>query len=121
MYKISIHSSFSSSHELKGYLGDCARIHGHNWGVSLIVAVQDVNELGIGVDFRVLHEGLSSVIEELDHRHLNDLKPFRDLNPTAESIARYLFQRVKSELPEGVDVMEVRVEETDNDWASYHE
>ncbi len=121
MYEISVHSSFSSSHELRGYEGDCARIHGHNWGVTVIVAVMDLDELGIGVDFRVLREGLNRVVGELDHRHLNDLDPFSDINPTAESIARHLYHRMKTEIPEGVDIAEVRVEETDNDWASYHE
>lgn len=112
---------FSASHELRDYPGDCARIHGHNWGVSAVVAVQDIGELGMGVDFRVLRERLDKIIMELDHSHLNDSDAFRNVNPTAESIAKYLFERMKSELPAGADLVEVRVEETEHDWASYSE
>jgi 6-pyruvoyltetrahydropterin/6-carboxytetrahydropterin synthase len=112
---------FSASHELKDYPGDCARVHGHNWGVSAIVGVPDIDELGMGVDFRTLRECLEKIILELDHSHLNDFAAFRDVNPTAESIAKYLYQRMKSELPAGIDLVEVRVEETEHDWASYSE
>ncbi len=121
MYKVSVRSSFSASHEMKGYPGDCACMHGHNWGVTVVAAVEDLDELGMGVDFRVLHECLDTLVGEFDHKHLNDLEPFKDTNPTAECIARYVFGRMKSELPEGVRVVEVKVQETDTDWASYLE
>lgn len=110
---------FSASHELKDYPGDCARVHGHNWGVSAVVGVREIDELGMGVDFRTLRERLEKIILELDHSHLNDFIAFREVNPTAESIAKYLYDRMKSELPSGVDLVEVRVEETEHDWASY--
>ena len=121
MFKVSVRSSFAASHELKGYRGDCAALHGHNWGASIVVEVDDVDEVGLGIDFRVLRDHLDKVVLELDHRHLNDLDPFRDINPTAESIARYLFRRVNAQLPEGVRLLEARVDETDEEWASYRE
>jgi 6-pyruvoyltetrahydropterin/6-carboxytetrahydropterin synthase len=121
VYKISVRSTFSASHELKGYRGDCARIHGHNWGVTVVVSVRDVDELGMGIDFRVLRECLDKIVKELDHSHLNDLEAFREINPTAEYIAKYLYRWMISELPDGTRIEEVRVEETDQDWASYHE
>ena len=116
-----MHTMFSASHELKGYPGDCARVHGHNWGVSAVVAVPDIGELGMGVDFRVLRGDLEKIVMDLDHNHLNDLEAFRDVNPTAESIAKYLYRRLRSELPAHLDLVEVRVEETEHDWAAYSE
>jgi 6-pyruvoyltetrahydropterin/6-carboxytetrahydropterin synthase len=87
----------------------------------MVVLVEDTDELGMGIDFRTLREVLDRVVQNFDHRHLNDLDPFLDVNPTAESIARYLFHEVRSELSEGVKVQEVRVEETDRYWAAYLE
>jgi 6-pyruvoyltetrahydropterin/6-carboxytetrahydropterin synthase len=106
---------------MKGYPGDCACLHGHNWGVTVVVAVENIDELGMGIDFRILHDSLDKLIREFDHKHLNSLEVFQEKNPTAESIARYIFQKMKSELPEGTSVVEVKVQETDTDWASYME
>jgi len=121
VYRISVRSSFSSSHELRGYAGDCASLHGHNWGVSTVVEVKDVDVSGMGMDFRLLRECLNKHTMALDHKHLNNLEPFQEINPTAENIARYLYNRLKLELPGGVEMVEVRVEETGDEWASYRE
>ena len=121
MYEVSVSSTFSASHELRGYPGECARVHGHNWRVRVRVSVEEIDELGMGVDFRGLRGALDKIIRDLDHRHLNDLEPFQGINPTAERIARLLFSRIGPVLPEGVTVLETRVEEAERDWAAYRE
>lgn len=120
-YRLRTRATFSASHELRGYPGDCRRVHGHNWGVVVEAAVSELDGIGMGVDFRVLRGCIEKAVAGLDHRHLNDLEPFLEANPTAERIARHLFRLLKGTLPDGVRLVEVRVEETDRDWAAYRE
>ena len=105
MYELTVDTHFDAAHCLRGYEGSCSRVHGHTWTVSVTVAAEEVGELGLSMDFRDIAARLDDEVRELDHRNLNDLPAFADLNPTAENIARYLYDR----LTERFDVTAVRV------------
>ena len=105
MYELTVDTHFDAAHCLRGYEGSCSRVHGHTWNVSVTVAAEEVGELGLSMDFRDIAARLDDEVRELDHRNLNDLPAFADLNPTAENIARYLYDR----LTERFDVTAVRV------------
>ena len=92
MYELSVDSQFSSAHYLKGYEGECARIHGHTWKVSLAVQTESTDTLGIGLDFKYIASMLDSITAHLDHRNLNDLDLFRGCNPTAENVAKVIYE-----------------------------
>ena len=96
MYKVSILADFSSAHMLRGYKGKCENLHGHNWKVEVFVYSKKLDKLGMVIDFKDLKKAVYSVLEELDHKNLNDLKYFKKVNPTSENIAEYIYDRVQS-------------------------
>ncbi|MFH1146101.1 MAG: 6-carboxytetrahydropterin synthase QueD [Pseudomonadota bacterium] len=95
MYEIFVRSQFSAAHYLRNYPGNCERPHGHNWTVEVSVRSSGLDDLGMAVDFRVVKKSLREVLSELDHTDLNELEYFREKNPSSESIAAYIYSRLK--------------------------
>ena len=99
MYKISKHFFFSASHVLEHLPGDhpCARLHGHNYRVTVFLKSETLDQYGFVRDYKTLFTVRQFIDETLDHQHLNDFMPFP---PTSENIARFLYERFKPEIPE---------------------
>jgi 6-pyruvoyltetrahydropterin/6-carboxytetrahydropterin synthase len=91
-YSIRVKSTFSAAHALRDYGGPCENVHGHNFNVELVIDVQELNKMGISVDFRVIDQILKNILEDIDHTNLNDTKWFTAINPTAENIARHIYE-----------------------------
>ena len=91
MFELTVKAEFEAAHQINGYNGKCQRLHGHNWTVEAIVNGTELDELGMLIDFKVLKAELNNVLDELDHRYLNDLDMFKIKNPTAENLAKYIF------------------------------
>jgi len=122
MFEVSIETSFSAAHRLNNYRGNCEALHGHNWKVQVTVETAALNEIGLGIDFRELKEKTRRVLSPFDHVLLNDLAPFKDINPSSEAIARYLFTELKREITvPPVRLKKVSVWESDNSWVTYTE
>lgn len=99
MYEITILADFEAAHCLPDYPGKCSRLHGHNWRIEVAVTGSQLDKLGMIVDFRILKQEVGQVLNTLDHYYLNELEPFRHVNPTAENIAKYLYDELsKNEL-----------------------
>ena len=75
MYELEVFRSFSAAHQLKGYNGDCAKLHGHNWQVAIVMQVKELDNVGIGVDFKVLKRELDRILDEFDHSNLREYCP----------------------------------------------
>lgn len=120
-FEVMIERNFSSAHQLRGYRGKCENLHGHNYKVEIYVRGRRLNEIGLLVDFAELKAAADEVIEELDHRNLNEIPPFdRELNPSAENLARYILERVAARIDdERVRVYKVRCFETPTSVATY--
>ena len=122
MFELDITREFSGAHSLRGYNGDCKCLHGHNWIIQVFVQSEELDEVGIAVDFKVLKKELNSILEELDHKYLNDLEIFKDCNPTSENLARYIYKRLPAAVNDGkAKVSKVRVCESLTSGASYYE
>jgi 6-pyruvoyltetrahydropterin/6-carboxytetrahydropterin synthase len=119
MFKAKVLDSFSAAHRLREYQGDCERLHGHNYRVEVIVSSPSLDSMGIVMDFRELKRLLKQVLHELDHQYLNDLPPFGEQNPSAENIAKYLFDSLSPLIREPVRLSEVIVWENDASCISY--
>lgn len=91
-YTLKVLADFASAHILRDYPGDCSRLHGHNWKLEAEVVAHELDELGMGVDFKVIKAAARALVKKLDHRYLNDIEPFDKINPTAENIAAYFHQ-----------------------------
>ncbi|TYP00304.1 preQ(0) biosynthesis protein QueD [Geothermobacter ehrlichii] len=120
MYRLTIQTHFAAAHNLINYQGDCENLHGHNWKVEVQVRAHQLDAAGLGIDFKVLKKEANRLLDELDHKYLNDLEPFKDISPSSEHICRFLFERLSARLnSDNVQVDEVRVWESDNACASY--
>ncbi|HPD17317.1 MAG TPA: 6-carboxytetrahydropterin synthase QueD [Planctomycetota bacterium] len=112
-------AQFAAAHRLREYDGNCERLHGHNWRVDVTLRGHSLDRLGMLMDFREAKRLLHEVLEPLDHQCLNDVEPFRDMNPTTENIARTLFEALTERLPQGIAVARVTAWESDGCGASY--
>ncbi|MFH0812565.1 MAG: 6-carboxytetrahydropterin synthase QueD [Pseudomonadota bacterium] len=122
MYKVVVHTHFSSAHNLREYQGVCEELHGHNWKVAVQVAAGELDRLGLVIDFKVLKKEVKAVIQRLDHKYLNNIPPFDTLNPSSENIAHYIFQELKKTINnQKIRVIEVTVWESDSSAATYSE
>jgi len=97
-YELKVVTEFASAHTLRDYPGACSRMHGHNWKVELEAVATRLDDVGMGVDFKAMKKAANEVGDQLDHRYLNDLEPFKSVNPTAENIAAYMFRQISQRL-----------------------
>ncbi|MCG2634343.1 MAG: 6-carboxytetrahydropterin synthase QueD [Gammaproteobacteria bacterium] len=97
-YQLKVLSEFSAAHTLRAYPGACSRMHGHNWKVEVEVWAEQLDEIGMAIDFKQIRAATREVADGLDHRYLNDLAPFDQVNPTAENIAGYFYQQLQHNL-----------------------
>jgi 6-pyruvoyltetrahydropterin/6-carboxytetrahydropterin synthase len=118
MYTVRIEDGFSAAHFLTRYHGKCERLHGHNYKVFVTAAGRDLDDGGMLVDFGVLKTALRTVTAELDHTSLNDHRAFSDGCPSAERIARFIYDSLHAQMPSTSFTL-VEVFETDRNRATY--
>ena len=121
-FRMKVVTEFAAAHLLRGYPGVCSRLHGHNWKVDVEVIAGELDEIGMGMDFRDIKAATNELIGALDHRNLNDIPPFDEINPTAENISAYIFKGLSEKLDdERVNVHAVTIWETDRASVTYTE
>lgn len=121
-FEIYVQTHFSAAHSLRGYPGDCVRVHGHNWLVEVHVKCKELDKIGIGIDFKDVKKAVKEVLQGLDHFNLNDLPAFKEVNPTSENIAKFVYQELGKKLnSNSVQVSRVKVSETPGAGATYWE
>jgi 6-pyruvoyltetrahydropterin/6-carboxytetrahydropterin synthase len=102
------------------YQGDCENLHGHNWKVEVTVATDRLNRAGLGIDFKILKKETNRILDQLDHKYLNELPAFSGISPSSENIARFLFEQLSGVFDaDAVQVDSVKVWESENACASY--
>ena len=121
MYTICIEDWFAAAHYLRNYHGKCENPHGHNYRVKVYVSGTQLDKGGMLIDFSVLKKHLKSVLESLDHHDLNTTPYFKEQEPSAENISRYIFDSLKDLLPSGVKLTGVEVFETEKNSVLYRE
>ena len=115
MYSLKVQGVFSSAHNLRGYKGKCEDLHGHNWIVEIVVKSAKLDDIGMVLDFKYLKKKLNVCLEPMDHKYLNKLVYFKRINPvrsgaprrgtsngvnpTSENIAKYIYKKLKSQIP----------------------
>lgn len=119
MYEVTIRKSFSAAHTL-AIGGKCEELHGHNFLVDITAGAENLNDEGVVIDFRILKAWAHDILEEVDHKFLNELPAFKDMNPSAEIIARYIYTRLSEKAATaGISIRKVTVWESDNAYATY--
>ncbi|HEX9198792.1 MAG TPA: 6-carboxytetrahydropterin synthase QueD [Acidobacteriaceae bacterium] len=125
MFEVTVEAGFSSGHYLRNYHGKCENPHGHNYRVLVTLAGAELDQSGLLLDFKVLKTLLRPVVDYLDHRMINDLPPFTEVNPSAENLARYFYDETSRQLNQltagRVCVKDCTIFETDTSFARYYE
>jgi 6-pyruvoyltetrahydropterin/6-carboxytetrahydropterin synthase len=97
-YTLKVVSDFASAHTLRDYPGACSRMHGHNWKVEAEVEASELDKVGMAIDFKAIRQQVREITDTLDHRYLNEIAPFDEINPTAENIAAFIFNGLATAL-----------------------
>jgi 6-pyruvoyltetrahydropterin/6-carboxytetrahydropterin synthase len=122
MYELKIITQFAAAHRLENFYGKCEALHGHNWKVEVFLTGDRLDRAGLLLDFGVVKAKAREVLEEIDHKYLNELPAFKEQNPSSENLARYLFQRLSDTLNrDGARVRRVNVWESDTSCAAYYQ
>lgn len=97
MYRLRVKTHFDAAHTLKDYLGKCQRLHGHRWVVECCFEGEQLDSKNMLVDFALVKKLVGGFLDEkLDHYFLND--QLKEDHPTAEFVARWLFERIANRL-----------------------
>ena len=120
MYEVTVTTQFVAAHRLKYLDGKFENLHGHNWTATVTVESEQLDGMGVGIDFVKLKQKTEALLSRLDYQTLNEVPPFDRLNPSAENIARWLFDGLKRELP-GIRVKRVEIQEMPGCGAAYYE
>jgi len=112
-FELMTETHFSAAHQLRDYPGDCARLHGHNWHIKLFVECNELDEMGLGIDYKIMKTELKAALEPWDHYNLNDVSPFDVINPSSENVAAELYKEMVKRLEnDRLKVSRIEVSET---------
>ena len=99
MFEILIEDTFDAAHCLRGYQGDCERLHGHTYRAQVYIRSETLDGQGMSVDFRKAKAELGKALSQLDHSYLNDLPAFQESNPSAENLAKLVYSELSKTFP----------------------
>jgi len=121
MFEVTIEETFAAGHALRNYRGKCENVHGHNYRCQVTVEGEHLDGIGLLVDFVELKRAVHAVLDRMDHQWLNEFPPFDGINPSAENMARYIYDEVHAGLggKENVRIASVKLWETDTCSATY--
>jgi 6-pyruvoyltetrahydropterin/6-carboxytetrahydropterin synthase len=111
--RLDVEFSFAAAHRLPRYEGPCFRMHGHNYRFLVALDGEVDPATGMVADFGVVKQVVQElVLARVDHRTLNDVLE----NPTAENIARWIWEVLEARLP---GLAEVRLYEIPDCCVTY--
>jgi 6-pyruvoyltetrahydropterin/6-carboxytetrahydropterin synthase len=124
MFELKVKTRFAGAHQLTMVGEKCENLHGHNWHIEVCVRGDKLNSAGVLVDFGDIKKAVKEVVKgHLDHKFLNDLEIFGNVQPTSEHIAVYIAQKVQTildhEKTKGIKVSKVMAWESDDACATY--
>ena len=120
MFEVTIIKSFSAAHMLAAIGGKCEELHGHNFKVEVTIAAKDLNSSGIIIDFRYVKKWLQEILDNFDHKHLNEIPFFTEINPSSEHIAEYIYRKMKLKAKQAeVKVARIKVWESESAAVTY--
>jgi 6-pyruvoyltetrahydropterin/6-carboxytetrahydropterin synthase len=119
MFTIQVEKTIACAHQLVGYNGPCENLHGHNYRVLAIFKGDQLDECGMLADFAVVKKSFTAILDRLDHAYLNELPEFAGISPSAENIARVVFDELDRTKFDLAALDEIQVWETPTAMASY--
>lgn len=112
MFTLSVETHFWASHQPALPDGSKERLHHHNWHVTAEVSSNELDEVGIVMDFCRLRAMMDHIAACFDNSPLEKHGYFQQNNATAENVAKYVYEKLETGLPKGVRLDCVRVVES---------
>ena len=111
MFTVSVETRFWASHQLT--LSDDSKepVHSHDWLVSADVSSGKLNNMGVVMNFQSLRAMLNETVADFDNSALEKIEYFQQNNPSAENVAKYIYEKLGPKLAEGVKLRNIRVVE----------
>ena len=120
MFELSVKGDIASAHFLRGYEGKCKDLHGHTWKIEVVIVSDQLDAIGMVADFAVLKKQLKEFLAVIDHVCLNDLSYFKEVNPTTENIAQYIYTHFSKDI-KPLKIKHVQVWESELASVMYYE
>ena len=111
MFTIEVETRFWASHQLKLSDGSKEPLHQHDWVVTVKVSSEKLDSMGLVMDFGHLKAMVNEITSEFDNVRLDSVDYFQRNNPSAENVAKYIFEKLEPKLSAGVKLGSVRVVE----------
>ena len=111
MFEISVEAHFYASHKIRLPDGSMEASHYHDWSVTAILSREKLNNIGIVMNFQKLRELMDEITHKFNHKSLNEFEYFKQNNPTAEIVARYIFEKLEKQIPKNVKLEAISVVE----------
>ena len=112
-YELVVKSQFSAAHRLRSYKGEEEGLHGHNWAVEARITAEGLDGEGLLLDFADAQKCLSMVLDEFDHKNINELPQFAEQNPTTELMVKCIHDKLRGLLGRhGAELVSVTLWET---------
>ena len=122
MFELKVKTHFSAAHKLTMVGAKCENLHGHNWNIEVYVSGEKLNAAGVLVDFGDIKKGVREIMKELDHKYLDEIEVFKEMQPSSERIAIYIAERLQpllDQIAEDVKISRVSAWESENSCATY--
>lgn len=107
-YEICVESRFEAAHHLTSYRGAPEPVHGHSWRVEVHLICSELTDEGFGVDFVEIKQALDQLVAAFDHGDINSVPPFDEISPTAEHLARWIYDEMSRKLNRPIDGVNVQ-------------
>ncbi len=121
MFELKVVTRFAAAHQLQMVGRKCENLHGHNWKIEVCVGGERLNAGGVLMDFGDIKKAVADIMNEIDHRFLNELDYFSaDTPPSSENIAQYVAQELQGRITEpGIRITRVTAWESEDASATY--
>ena len=119
MYQIEVDGSFNATHCVQLADGRTEPVHGHDWRLTVCLSAETTDRIGFVADFDDVTQLLGRITKQLHHTHLNDHPWLAEINPTAEAVARMIFDRLAHQAAWSDSLKSVTVVEAPGCRATY--
>jgi 6-pyruvoyltetrahydropterin/6-carboxytetrahydropterin synthase len=121
MFIISVERHFRASHQLVLPGGSKEPVHEHDWVVTVDLSSEKLNNMGVVMDFQTLQVMIDKITAGFSNKALENIDYFQQNNPSAENVAKYIYEKLRIGLPDGIKLLNVRVVEEPGCSATYYE
>lgn len=122
MYEIYVAAGFEAAHRLVGDFGPATRTHGHTYRMEVIVRGERLDEDGTLLDIGALRPAVEDLAASLHYRDLDEVPGLAETNTTAETVARFCWERLAPPLRgKNLDSLVVRIWESPDVYAARDE